>query len=115
MLGTTEVGAEDLIYFVITPGMTAEVPEAASDVSVVNLDAQLNVCRGFQARSGVMHSMSSMERQASHSLASFQLRTPRRFFTCGGVRRLFGADFFSGVSLAILHRVFVTVSHCSAA
>ncbi len=49
----------------------------ASDVLEVNFFDGIILPRATPAWSGVMHSMSSIPRQSSQAVASFQLRTPR--------------------------------------
>src|SRR5689334_11914556 len=59
---------------------------SASEVLEVNFFEGIILPRATPAWSGVMHSMSSMPRHSSHSSASRQFLTPRRFFTNWGVR-----------------------------
>src|SRR5689334_23123990 len=59
---------------------------SASEVLDVNLLDGIILPRATPAWSGVMHSMSSMPRHSSHSSASLQFLTPRRFFRNWGVR-----------------------------
>jgi len=53
----------------------------------VNFEEGIILPRGTPARSGVMHSISSMPRHFSHSLASFQFSTPRLRSMKAGLRR----------------------------
>lgn len=82
----------------------------------VNFDDGIILPRATPARSGVMHSMSSMPRALSQVAASFQFETPRFDPGSGGMAAfLEGAfwdlimDFFAGMS----HRLVVDVGHHS--
>src|SRR5690554_5374052 len=59
---------------------------SASDVLEMNFFDGIILPRATPAWSGVMHSMSSMPRQSSHSVACFQSLTPREFCRNAGVR-----------------------------
>jgi len=76
----------------------------------VNFEVGIILPRGTPARSGVMHSMSSIPRARSHCAASFQFATPRADLRPGGTIGAFetGMEAFSGVFLAgIKHRIWV--------
>src|ERR1700754_2354867 len=80
---------------------------SASEVLDVNFEVGIILPRGTPARSGVMHSMSSIPRARSHCAASFQLLTPRAERRLGGTVATFETclEALSGVFLAgIKHR-----------
>jgi hypothetical protein len=73
---------------------------SASEVFEVNFELGIILPRGTPARSGVMHSISSMPRARKNCAASFQDATPRRDPGSGG-------DFFEeGTFLAGFSVVF---------
>src|SRR5262245_39048851 len=89
----------------------------ASEVLEVNFFDGIILPRATPAWSGVMHSMSSMPRHSSHSSASRQFFTPRRFLTNWGVRerpaRVDGrASFLAG---GINHRNVLRIADYSRA
>ncbi|MNT32840.1 hypothetical protein D3C72_1687410 [compost metagenome] len=71
----------------------------------MNFEVGIILPRGTPARSGVMHSMSSMPRALSQAAASFQVLTPRVELMSGGMLAFFDAAplglsifFFGGMS-----------------
>ncbi|WP_327212353.1 hypothetical protein U8Q06_04065 [Rhizobium beringeri] len=79
----------------------------------VNFELGIILPRATPARSGVMHSMSSMPLSLSHRAASFQFATPRRdpgsggiFFEAGTFLAGFSVVFFGDMT----HRFVLIVA-----
>src|SRR6478735_2592809 len=86
----------------------------ASDVLDVNLELGIILPRGTPARSGVMHSISSIPRALKNCAASFQFATPRRdpgsggvFFEAGTFLAGFSVVFFGDMT----HRFALILRH----
>ncbi|MCY1309002.1 hypothetical protein D9M70_590540 [compost metagenome] len=80
----------------------------------VNFEVGIILPRGTPARSGVMHSTSSMPRILSQSVASFQVFTPRRECKAGGIFEvllIFVVCWAALLLEGINHRFWLRMTH----